>query len=188
MAAGDAGHIHGRQWLSPQSKDVFFTLCYHTFCGCHQCTFPNTSFDTFYNEHIISDIFHCCKGTLDNVSSALSRSITRQVVAARVHCQYSITARGQLYYWSQERLRIIPRKPSKQTLLNFYSRLTVNEQAWNLFLLWCFYKMVINYLCSIVEYFCSFSARERCWYFLSSGLLSTLQALRFRRNQTEVCY
>lgn len=100
----------------------------------------------------------------------------------------SITARGQLYYWSQERLRIIPRKPSKQTLLNFYSRLTVNEQAWNLFLLWCFYKMVINYLCSIVEYFCSFSARERCWYFLSSGLLSTLQALRFRRNQTEVCY
>lgn len=75
MAAGDAGHIHGRQWLShvlwlsPMyfSKHLLWYIC---------------------NEHIISDIFHCCKRTSDNVSSALSRSITRQV-AARVHCQYN---------------------------------------------------------------------------------------------------
>lgn len=152
----------------------------------------NVLFQTLPLIHFITSILFLVSSTVvkGHVTTYRLLWVAHYSTGSKQHVYIvSITAHGQLYYWdSQESLSIIPRKPSKQTLLNFYSRLTVNEQAWNLFLLWCFYKMVINYLCSIVEYFCSFSARERCWYFLSSGLLSTLQALRFRRNQTEVCY
>lgn len=159
---------------------------YHTFCGCH----TNVLFQTPPLIHFITSILFMISSTVVKGHMTTYRLLWVAQLLDRWQHVYivSITARGQLYCWSQERLTIIPRKPSKQNLLNFYSRLTVNEQAWNLFLLWSFYKMVINYLCSMVEYFCSFSARERCWYFLSSALLSTLQALRFRGNQTEVCY